>query len=408
MGSSSTRAWSIYDTSNTLIAITNENSLDFLDLEILRSYFEAPFGLIFILLTASYVPLMDRICRIPGCSKLLLLLIGYPALRTAAATAADPANQQHSWQTPLVFIHVPKTAGSTVTAVFKSIFAEELKCSRDPLSSAIFKGPVPPPDARCTWAWAYAAPDGDDRNFLGRVAMGGGGGNGTTRADGDPTSRQIHIDALIGHVSFGICPLINSTMPNPCSYTTVLRHPLDRVLSHYSYLMQVAPQVVLEECPTCGDVDAFARALVSGSLHKLQLDNTATRMISGDGLLASLSSNRIDDVSCATDAMMLRRAKTNLAQHFAVVGFQEDLPAYVRALRGFFGLPADASGAPLPTVNPTLGRRVTAGGLSAETRTLLMRSQSYDMHLYEFARRMVRRRGLLLRTESGGVLESIT
>jgi hypothetical protein len=343
---------------------------------------------------------------------LLLTLLSLGTLRPVSAWQRAGQHSQHSQHSqqqmnrtaarPLVFIHVPKTAGSTVSALFEGMM-RELRCARQPLAPA--DGPPPPAGgvaaAPCVWAHAFAGPDRNDRLFLGRAAMGPANG----------TAPPLHIDYLIGHLPFGFCPLQNSSMAHECTYTTVLRRPVERLLSHYSYLMRAEPQVVLKECAACGDVDVFARALANGSLHRLQLDNTATRMLSGDGFLSSVSDNRIDDIAWAANGAMLRRAKSNLVSQVSVLGFTEDLPAYVSALRRFLGLPPAAAGAALPVLRaaPPAGGRIDANGLSAATLQRIMRSQAFDLRLYEFARRLARRRGALMLGggEGGGALADV-
>lgn len=144
-------------------------------------------------------------------------------------------------------------------------------------------------------------------------------------------------------------------------------------------------------------IDGFASALASGArLRRLWVDNTATRMLAGDGLLHTLSRGRINDVAPAVGGAMLRQAQHNLVNHVPLIGFTDDLPAYVSGLRDLLGLPpargsAPGAGAPLPRENANPSP-LDAGALSPETRAALLASQAADVRLYEFARRLVRRR----------------
>lgn len=48
---------------------------------------------------------------------------------------------------------------------------------------------------------------------------------------------------------------MNSSLPGPCMYTTVLRPPLQRILSHYSYIKRKEPELLARECgPACDTV----------------------------------------------------------------------------------------------------------------------------------------------------------
>lgn len=316
---------------------------------------------------------------------------------------------------PLVHLHIPKTGGSSVRMVFESIYSE-LNCSRDNLSNESL--PLPPAGAPCTWAHV----ENSDRAFLARAGVGAAG-------------RDVHLDYLTGHVHHGMCALLSSRLPGRCSYTTVLREPVARLLSHYGWLTWRVPVAVAAVCPACvGSADAFVDALANGTqLAPLYIDNLQTRVISGDGLFSSLTGGRLDDVAPSVDAAMLRRAKHNLASAYSVIGFTEALPDYVAALRAHMGLPpappapapepaasggaggsaaaagaasgggltpaagatGGAGGAPaVPVVNETPGRHVVSfDSLAAASRAKLVASLKWDLQLYEFARRLAASRG---------------
>ena len=331
---------------------------------------------------------------------------------------------------PLVFLHLPKTAGSSVTALLYEMFGE-LGCARDPLANR--RLPLPPDGAPCVWAHAHTNPGDDDREFIARAAFGD-----TDR----PGGRPVRLDFLLGHLPFGYCPVLNSGLlaggaqggsargGARCAYTTVLRHPIERALSHYGYLLSLVPQVVLGPCPECADAEAFARELgnATGRLAPLRLDNLMTRLLAGDMLWSTLTAGKRWDVAAAADGAMLRAAMGNLAAHFPVIGFTEQLASYARELRAYLGLPPappppppppaaagsgaeggnsssggaapDAAAPPpaprpatpvpsVPVVNPTPPRfQVRFSQLSPAARAALVRSQRYDLLLYRYARRL--------------------
>jgi hypothetical protein len=347
----------------------------------------------------------------PG-ALLLLLLVASGALASSEATlqagpqaSAASASPTSSHATvpaaplfnPLCFLHVPKTAGTTVSALLQQAL-QELGCVRDEL---VESAPPPPAGAPCTYAHPAAGLGTDARVALGQAAAGA-------------SNRLVRLDFLMGHLPFGTCPLLNAT--RPCAYTTVLRPPLERLLSHYSYIMRVAPHIMLEPCPGCASIDGFARALAAGRLRRLLLDDLTTRMLAGDGFWSTFTDNRIKDVAPMADAAMLKVAKFNLAHHFPIVGFTDDLGGYMRRLRVWLGLPPDAppealvrgqgpgreerqqgaAAAPAAALRlrETPARtRLRVAHLAPETRKLLLRAVAQDAKLYEFARRLVRRRG---------------
>jgi hypothetical protein len=295
-------------------------------------------------------------------ARALSLLAVVAAARAAAALAP---------RAPLVFIHIPLTGGTALIDAYTNFF-EQMNCTRDMLGD---NPPAGPKGAPCRWAWAIATPTADDRNALLRLALTGG-------------ARPLRLDYLLGHLPYGFCDVINSPWPG-CSYSTVLRQPVARVVSHYHHLMSSHPQTVLDLCPKCTTLEAFSEALESGQLSPLGLDNLQTRMVAGDGFWAAGSRARINDAAPRADEAMLQKAKVNLVKHFSVIGFSEDLQDYVEEARDFLGLASEA--APVvapPGPGPHNKTRGGPDALSPETHARIARTQQYDLRLYAFAKRL--------------------
>ncbi|GBF93542.1 hypothetical protein Rsub_06262 [Raphidocelis subcapitata] len=330
-----------------------------------------------------------------------------PAIAVPAAPGAAIAGQAAADELPIglrprplpmVFLHIPKTGGTSLALLFQELMSEA-NCTRLPLTA----GAPPPPPARCRWAHVFnGAGDGrpHDRAYLLAAAAG--------------TAPPVELDYAFGHLHYGYCALLNATRPGrgccDCTYTTVLRHPLARLVSHYGWIMRTVPHVLTEKCPHCAaGIDAFAAALANDTagggrlMRELYLDNTMTRVLSGDGLWSSLTRNRLVDVSRRADSKMLARAKLNLEHDFPLIGFTEDLPRYVPRLRRLLGLPAGGGGGggggggllfvnAAPRDGGKGGGRRGVDALRRETREALLRLQARDLHLYEFAQRLQRRR----------------
>jgi hypothetical protein len=312
---------------------------------------------------------------------LLYAALAAGAARADATPLTEADDEPPPRPQPLVFLHIPKTGGTSLALTLQR-FLGELNCTRDALGD----DDPQPGNETCVWAHAFPGKDHDERLFLARAAVGAAG-------------RNVKLDYLMGHLHFGSCILLNATLPKraPCVYTTVLRDPLARIVSHYRWLMRAAPHVLLRRCPECTTIDAFAAAINNGTMiTRLYLENTQTRVLSGDGFWASITNNRLRDVALLADSEMLERAKANLASAAVpFFGLTEDMPAYVRRLRAFLGLPpaAGAEAAARMVVANAAPDALSAEALSPRTRELLLESQAQDVHLYEFAKRLLAARG---------------
>lgn len=89
----------------------------------------------------------------------------------------------------LVFIHVPRTAGTTFVGILDRLYGRD----------AVLELYGSEPEA----AWEGLTPEGAAR-----------------------------IRVVVGHVAYGV----HERLPMPCRYLTFLRDPVDRVISHYRYV----------------------------------------------------------------------------------------------------------------------------------------------------------------------------
>src|SRR5262245_16845682 len=100
---------------------------------------------------------------------------------------------QRTTGTTLIFLHIPKPAGTTVHHVLERQFAADEVYSL----------------AGDSWA-SYR------RDFQ-RLTL--------------PERKKIRV--IKGHMEFGLHELL----PQPATYVTVLRHPVDRIMSYYYYVL---------------------------------------------------------------------------------------------------------------------------------------------------------------------------
>jgi hypothetical protein len=138
--------------------------------------------------------------------------------------------------------------------------------------------------------------------------------------------QKRRIRCLMGHVPYGI----HEFLPCTASYITILRNPIDRVISHYCYLRERIPairrsiedddqddyltaqSIIFSKNPT---IDAYIEWQRSLGLNNLQ-----TRFLispRGDEW------NRIGRSFLPLDSESVELAKQNLQENFLVVGIQE-------------------------------------------------------------------------------------
>ncbi|MBI4530369.1 MAG: sulfotransferase family 2 domain-containing protein [Candidatus Latescibacteria bacterium] len=121
-----------------------------------------------------------------------------------------------------------------------------------------------------------------------------------------PYEQRAKIRLLKGHMSFGLHKLL----PNPSVYITMLRDPVDRIISHYYFVLRT-PQHRLYERVTSQNMSL--EEYVSSGIST-EVNNGQTRLLSGAG-------GGIGFGECSGE--LLELAVRNIRDHFAVVGFSE-------------------------------------------------------------------------------------
>jgi hypothetical protein len=177
----------------------------------------------------------------------------------------------------LIFLHLPKTAGSTFNRILFRQYPRQ----------AIFRV------GDGTWN-----PTIDDLREL-------------------PDERKSALQLVVGHISFGI----HEAFPKPSRYIAFVRDPVARIVSHYRYVLRVRDHYLHDKVVSSGmSLRDYALSGLSP-----ELDNGQVKMLVGP-----------DDklVEGTTDDLEL--AKRHILDHFALVGvterFDESLLLFKRAL----------------------------------------------------------------------------
>lgn len=205
----------------------------------------------------------------------------------------------------LLFLHIPKAGGSTLKAILGREYA-----------------------GRATWTADWP-----------------------TAEDVAQLEDRAAIELVEGHFRFGLHRLF----PQEATYITLVRDPVDRVVSHYDYVRREEAHPLHDEVISRGlDLREYVESGLSGELENGQVELLAE----GGGL---------------------EEAKRNLVEHFPVVGVTERFDESILLFQREFGwrLPLYAR------VNVTDKKRRST--IDTRTRALILERNELDAGLYAFA-----------------------
>ncbi len=161
--------------------------------------------------------------------------------------------------------------------------------------------------------------------------------------------------AVLGHFRFGL----HRYLSRPWTYVTLLRDPVDRIISLYCHL-NIAHEKSLEE-------------FVSDPPYR-EFDNDQTRRISG-----------IDAQIGHCTGLMLEKAKDNLGRYFSVVGTMERFDETLILLKRRFGWKKELFYY-FKNFNP---RRPAKETFAKQTLDAITSRNALDLKLYDFAQTLL-------------------
>ena len=242
-------------------------------------------------------------------------------------------NQNIGEDSVVIFVHIPKTAGTTLRHIIQSQFK---------------------PNNVFEFYYLKAQPS--------RVPQGIEKYNNLSEA------QKKAIEFVSGHAGFGLHEFI----PRPCTYITVLRNPVERVVSYYYSLLRNKNKIV--ENKTLED---FIQTY--GRVH-----NEMTCFLSGLTLKAQLQDPSIDVKAKQFDRETLEIAKNNLKKHYAVFGFVERFDETCILLKRILGWNIS----PLYVRKNVSKQQNWTDNLPKHTLNLIEKFNELDFQLYDYAQEM--------------------
>lgn len=187
-----------------------------------------------------------------------------------------------------------------------------------------------------------------------------------------PSSRLNQIKWVQGHVQFGL----HDAISRPCVYMTMLRHPIDRVISYYYYLKR-NPSHPLYKYAKYMDLDAF---ILSGNpIIENRIFNMQTRLL------------------CGEKEPCVEKAKENMGNHFLLIGITECFKESFLLMKEILGWSVS---------NDAIHRRYNATRerpkleeVPHKTRKLIEKKNELDFVIYEYGIQLLRNKWKILKNK---------
>ena len=174
--------------------------------------------------------------------------------------------------------------------------------------------------------------------------------------------RKSRIRVVTGHIDFGFHDLMRC----PCAYITILRDPVDRIVSHYYYVIRDPSHYLYR------DVKGRKLSLLDYVRSGLtpELDNAQVKQLSGEF---------VGYGECTREH--LERAKRNVTEQFVVAGLSERFDETLMLLKRRLHW-SD----PYYVRENVTPNRPCRDSIDAATRHAIEEVNALDMELWEFVR----------------------
>lgn len=175
-----------------------------------------------------------------------------------------------------------------------------------------------------------------------------------------PPRKLKKIKFLTGHFSFGI----HEYLPNPAIYITLLREPIERVISSYFYVRSTPTHPLYQKLIETHSFEEFLE------IHNW-FNNRQVIMLSGE--------TKIANEECSTE--MLNKAKSNLEKNFQIFGMTEKFDCFPILCHQYLGWQSIF----YQKVNVT-NKRLLKEEVSQKALTTIEKKNALDIELYDYAK----------------------
>jgi len=179
-----------------------------------------------------------------------------------------------------------------------------------------------------------------------------------------PQNQMDRLRIVTGHLYFGA----HAFSSRPGTYVTMLREPIDRVISHY-YFVRHEPSNYLYDLARKMSLKEFVE-----SCGKQEPNNDQTRLLAGRGHTVRFG-------ICSDE--MLDIAKRNLTEHFAVVGISEEFDRSLILMKRILGWRN-----PFYSKQNVGQHRPRKEDIPLETLRVIETHNTLDIELYRYAKEL--------------------
>ncbi len=264
------------------------------------------------------------------------------------AICLNQINMNSSWNPELIiFTHIPKTAGTSLKQILNKNYDSDnifLLYGDNPLKKSI-KLLI------------------DDLNVT------------LQNEDTKESKNGQKIKVIGGHLGFGLHELI---IPRYFTYMTLLRNPIERVISYYSHVKRYFNNQLGDKARSM-TLKEFVERQVS-----IEVDNWQTRYLSGLGWQRFMlgTGSHIGYGQCSEE--MLKLAKSNLRRYY-IFGIQEKFESSLVLFSKVFGWNFSTN----LEVNVN-AKRTRKEDLDRLTIDCIIKHNQLDMDLYVYAEKIFR------------------